>query len=485
MGLLADLFHDKTPTGEQRYPFWHNSFKQQRKQWFKLEIIAFCAITVSIFTLLPLYYGSYYKQEQNAYRLTVRIIDLDSQASPIGSTNAALLSPAVQEAIESNIAAQPGFHLGWQFEDDLGRFALTGYGVPTDVSPRGIDADEYASQLVLDQTVFGAVVIHANATSAATQAYQQGSANYSSSGAMSFYYEEARNFYSTNQYVAFYTTQVLSAAGNMAGVQFAARQLTAATTGTTPNFTALSTAISPPTGVMGYSSSLLTQPFYYSQFNLRPFDQLIGTAATTVGQVYLIIFTFYVGLGFKQAMDPIAHKMTLGSEILVRLSVPFVGYLWISLMYSLVSLAFLVDMSRKYGKGGFPLYWCMNFVTMTGLGYVMELVLLAFGSMVFPFFLLFWVIINVSVAFLDIADEDHFYSYGFVLPVYNSVDTAKSIFYGTKNRLGKDFAINLAWVVFGVVGISLVAIHQRNKAEKKADKEEMEKREKGEKPHSE
>jgi hypothetical protein len=151
MDTFKNLFSDKTPTGEQRYPFWHKSFRQQRKQWFKLELIAFAAITVAMFTLLPVYYGSYYKQEENAYRVTCRIIDLDSQASPLGSTNAALLGPAVRRAIEMDIAAKPGYHLGWQFEEDLERFALTGNGVPSTVSSRGIDADEYARQIVNDQ----------------------------------------------------------------------------------------------------------------------------------------------------------------------------------------------------------------------------------------------------------------------------------------------------------------------------------------------
>jgi hypothetical protein len=152
MGVLADLFHDKTPAGEQRYPFWHKSFQQQRKQWFKVHLIAFFAITISIFTLLPLYYGSYYKQEENAYRLTIRIIDLDTEASPLGSANAALVGPAIQAAVQKNVAAKPNYHLGWQFEDNLQRFALTGFGVPESVSSRGIDADEYAIQLVDEQT---------------------------------------------------------------------------------------------------------------------------------------------------------------------------------------------------------------------------------------------------------------------------------------------------------------------------------------------
>jgi hypothetical protein len=151
MGVLADLFSDKTPSGQQRYPFWHKSLKEQRKPWFKVELVAFAAIIVAIFTVLPVYFGSYYRQTENAYRVTVRIIDLDSQASPAGSANAALLGPAVFTAVQMNIAAKPNFHLGWQFEDNLERFALTGNGVPTDVSPRGIDADEYAMQLVNNQ----------------------------------------------------------------------------------------------------------------------------------------------------------------------------------------------------------------------------------------------------------------------------------------------------------------------------------------------
>lgn len=71
------------------------------------------------------------------------------------------------------------------------------------------------------------------------------------------------------------------------------------------------------------------------------------------------------------------------------------GYFWLSLNYSLVSLAFLVSFNRALGKGGFVVYWMANWITMSALGYVMETVFLWLGPMFFPFFLLFWVIINV------------------------------------------------------------------------------------------
>jgi hypothetical protein len=81
----------------------------------------------------------------------------------------------------------------------------------------------------------------------------------------------------------------------------------------------------------------------------------------------------------------------------------------------------------------------MNFVTMMALGFPMQTIFEILGQPYFPFFLVFCesvlvsrsregcqvthvplrsgerlvgVIINVSVAFLDVADMDPFYSYG-------------------------------------------------------------------------
>lgn len=49
--------------------------------------------------------------------------------------------------------------------------------------------------------------------------------------------------------------------------------------------------------------------------------------------------------------------------------------------------------------------------------------------------LIFFAILNVSTAFIDVADMNHFYSYAFITPVWNAVDAAKSIAFGTKNHL--------------------------------------------------
>lgn len=383
-----------TPSGDERVPYSHPSLKQARRTHAKYVIGAFLAITVIAFTLLPLYWGAYYRQEENAYRLTVRIIDLDSQALPNGG---AILGPAVVAAAMNNARAMPHYHLGWQYEDRLDRFSLAASaGAPTNVSTRGIDADMYARDLVNNQDVFGAIVIHSNATSAAQQAFSNpASLQYEPQGAISFYYEEARNFYSENQYVVFWTEKILTAATTVANSEFARRRFTAASSGGAFDFAGFCpTAAQGATLTPGQTSTVSTlpivKPFHYSTFNLHPFDAFGAIAPTTAATVYLIVFTFFIGLFFKNTFEPLVPKLTFSSEILARLLVPGLGYFWISAMYSLVSLAFQAPFHRKYGNVGFFLYWMLNWTTQMGLGYTMELVLLAAGPLVFPFFLLFW-----------------------------------------------------------------------------------------------
>ena len=67
-----------------------------------------------------------------------------------------------------------------------------------------------------------------------------------------------------------------------------------------------------------------------------------------------------------------------------------------------------------------------------------------------------------------------FYRYGYILPVWNSVDAAKSIIFGTKNHLVQNFAVNVAWVVVGGIALASTVIYQRRKKEKGVMKKKWE-----------
>lgn len=55
--------------------------------------------------------------------------------------------------------------------------------------------------------------------------------------------------------------------------------------------------------------------------------------------------------------------------MLLTLILPLILWFWVSLCYSLVTLAFHVPMRSMFGHGGFPLYWMLNWVSQAALGF--------------------------------------------------------------------------------------------------------------------
>ncbi|WWC72649.1 uncharacterized protein I206_106613 [Kwoniella pini CBS 10737] len=436
----------ETPDGKSRVGFFSKELKDGKKEWAKLTFMTFGLITVFMFLFLSIYFGSYYRQTSRSSHFSIEVLDLDSVASPSGSTHPAVLGPAMNEAILESLNSEP--HLGWYQADQstLQQFRISSNG-------QGIDPFSYAEQKVLNQDVWGVLIINSNATSGVWNGLNQGT-TWEPTGAMTFLYEESRNFYASNQYVSRLASMIMTIGGNNAATNLASQIL---------SLNNASEVLITGSGAMAIST-----PFNYNLHNLVPFDQLAGIASTTVGTVYLIIFTFLISITWNnQGLPLIQDKLTLTSEILIKLFVPFIAYFWLSLHYSLVSLAFLINFSREFGKGGFIVYWMADWITMSALGFVMETMFLWLGPF-FPFFLIFWVILNVTTAFLDLSDMATFYRYGYFTPVWNLVDMAKCIIFGTKNHVVQNFAVNLGWLVVWMTLLTITVVYQRRNKEKEA-----------------
>ncbi|WWC65253.1 uncharacterized protein I303_107870 [Kwoniella dejecticola CBS 10117] len=436
----------ETPDGKSRVGFFSKELKDGKREWAKLTFMTFGLITVFMFLFLSIYFGSYFKQIPRATHFSIEVLDLDSAASPSTAAHPAILGPAMNLAISNSQATEP--HLGWYGADasTVQQFRLTPGG-------QGLDPYAYAEEKVLNQDVWGVLIINSNATSGVWDGLTQGTM-WEPTGAMTFLYEESRNFYAANQYVSRLASMIMTTGGNSAATTLASQIL---------SLSNASEVLTTGSGAIAVSA-----PFSYNLHNLRPFDQLAGIASTTVGTVYLIIFTFLISITWNnQGLPLIQDQLTLSSEILVKLLVPFVAYFWLSLHYSLVSLAFLINFTREFGRGGFVLYWMADWITMSALGFVMETMFLWLGPF-FPFFLIFWVILNVTTAFLDLSDMATFYRYGYFTPVWNLVDMAKCIIFGTKNHVVQNFAVNLGWLVVWMTLLSITVIYQRRNKEKAA-----------------
>jgi hypothetical protein len=268
------------------------------------------------------------------------------------------------------------------------------------------------------------VIINANATALLQDAVTNGKTSYDPMGAAQVIYVEARDETTVNDYIMplleEFQTMVTASFGKMWAGEVLSRAAQSSTI--MFNIQAEPQAVNPAIG--------------FSTFNLRPFYPPVAIPAITIGLIYLIIisfisFSFYlpINMMFIQRERPL-HFYQL---IIWRWIATLTAYLFLSLFYSLISLAFQIPFSSgpaphtevanpatAYGKGSFPVYWMVDFVGMKALGLACENVAMVVGMPYTSFWLIFWVITNVSTSFHSITLAPGFYRWGYAWPLHHS-----------------------------------------------------------------
>ena len=166
----------------------------------------------------------------------------------------------------------------------------------------------------------------------------------------------------------------------------------------------------------------------------------------------MIIVTFFQFQLFAELHKMVgAKRVRRGHYMAYRFISSFITYFWFSLIYSLVSLAVQIEMTRAYGHAGFMVYWMTNWMTMTAVGTVNEIAALML-TLYFPpllgFWLIFWVISNVSPTYTPMTLTANFYRYGYSFPSYNAYECTKVILFNThKGHIGRCYGIIAAWII--------------------------------------
>lgn len=227
----------------------------------------------------------------------------------------------------------------------------------------------------------------------------------------------------------------------------------------------------------------------FSIYNLRPFMPETATPAVTIGLIYLIIiaffsFTFYMPIHLKFIKTPDKPHLKFYQLIIWRWFATVTAYFFLSLAYSFVSLAFQISFSTPaksevmvenptdaYGKGSFPVYWMLNWVGMAALGLACENVAMFVGQPWTSFWLIFWVITNVSTSFYSITLAPHFYYWGYAWPLHNIVQASRTILFDTRSEIGLNFGILFAWCAVNTAIFPLACLFAGWKMKKEEKKE--------------
>ncbi|KAG2078806.1 hypothetical protein BDR04DRAFT_997002 [Suillus decipiens] len=378
-------------------PFSHGVFDKDpatsaaRKGWLKISIFGVLVLFVMIWGVLPIYWAALGRSYNNIHNLSGYVVDFDG--GEIGQ--------AVTQAFRNITGLE---QMSWLILD-----ASQFPGGPDEVA-----------QAVLDHRCWAAVTINPQASSNLTASMNTADASYNTTQAMTAYLTSGRNenIYNILQQVTSILTNISYTFALSSSPSLASR----------PDISTL----------LQIAPLLVIRPLAFTIDDLRPFNVPVASAVDYVGLIYLLILAFVLTNQLLAARieSGFEKRLRLGPLILIRLLWPVTLYFFISLMYSLLSLAFGVPFSRNFGHAGFVIYWMMSWCSMSALRIDM-------------------LTTNVSVAFYPIEILPAVFRYGFAMPFYNVSSTVRAIIFGTKNQIGLNFGVQFSWIVISCITLPI------------------------------
>ncbi|KAG7442294.1 uncharacterized protein BT62DRAFT_982520 [Guyanagaster necrorhizus] len=380
--------------------------------YLKVVGVGVGAMVVLMFAVFSIYWGALWKVPTRNFAGWV----VDFDGSTVGSA-------VVQALLSSSVSSS-------------GKVSWTNRSASE--FPGGVDD---VAGAVVDQQTWVAVVVHPNTTRLLESAVLSVNASYDGSVALTAFAVEARN---ENAYRVLIRPSVEAT-------------LNAVTIGIAKSFVKQVGSAYPEiiANISTTAPQILAEPVGYTLDNLRPFDVPVASAMTFVGLIYVLVLAFFI-VNFSAAareMSGLETSLTTWSLIFLRLASSFISYFVLALFYSLLCLAFQVDFSRTFGHSGFVLFWMLNYVGMLAVGLSLEAMLTLLTTRFVGFYMIFMIISNISVCFMPLEVLPGIFRYGYAFPFYNVSGAVRTILFGTKNQLGLQFGILLAWM-----GVSLITL---------------------------
>ncbi|KAJ7901270.1 hypothetical protein B0H13DRAFT_2028515 [Mycena leptocephala] len=392
-------FLDKSPAGGE-----------MRAAYLKTMFGGTLALSIVIFAIFSIYWGSLWKTP--LYALPGWIVDFDG----------GMVGQGVVQAL-SAIGPVPG-GISWSV-------------VPASQFPGGVAQLEDA--ILREETWYG-LAINAGASANLTTAIPAADATYNSSTAVTFLGSEARNEMIYRIHIRIITAQLEQIAQTFA--LDIAQNVSSA-----PNLSTL----------LSKAPQIITRPVGYTVNNLRPFDVPVASAVTFVGLIYMLILSFFIVMVSSGARDAarLDTRLALRSLVVVRLVTSTIAYFFLALFYTLLSRAFQLPFDCRFGSAGLVIFWMLNWIGMLACGLALESMITILTVRFVPFFLIIWIISNVSVSIFPLAVLPRVFRYGYAFPFYNISRAVRTIVFGTKDDVGLNFGVLIAWVAVSCLTLPL------------------------------
>ncbi|EJD00605.1 uncharacterized protein FOMMEDRAFT_159353 [Fomitiporia mediterranea MF3/22] len=416
----AEKMGTEVTRAEPSLRFGHQFFSEElapcRTAYFKLLARATILVLILTWACLPIYWGSLSASADLTGNLETWVLDRD-QARIGDSLSAAALSAPT---------SGPGA-LWWR--------VVNASHFPTEQDV--IDA-------VVSERTWLAIVVNNNATDNLTQARAVGNVSYDPTSAITVYYAQARNELATGTYLLPIATSFLSNFTQNYATNSAQRFFAAIVS---QNGTVNQTALS----FIAQAPQTISPAVSFTVVNLRPYTTPVAQAVLLVGQIYLCIFAFIMVMAHSAARAKVEQWLTFPSYLTLRIIVPLILYIPLSLSYALVNLAFRLPFGTHFSYGaGFLAFFGYLYLGMASLGLALEAMITVLKPKFVPIFLVLLIIVNISTAALPPDLQPQLYAYGAGFQFWNMQQAIRTLLFNTYSHLPKNAGILISWILISV-----------------------------------
>lgn len=399
------------PPPPPKHSFFAKENKHLRMSVLKKYSIIMIAFWVYILTVWSIYWGSMYRRETRYVNLKYLVVLESDSSAPISQ---ALRMSTLQGAMPS---------LGtWEFRSKLNE---------TDVQ-----------QLIHQQKYWAAIYVTSdNVSELLVDAFQSGT-NISTTNFVHALYETARDPITMSGVVAstLYQFQT-SFIENLQNYSYP-MILSNLTNSQFSNLRNTNLLTSYP--LIQYKDAIPVEP--------------VTIGPLQIGLIYIIIITFFQVMWLSDINGTVAKKILVKQYILFQLLISHLTYLLVSLAFTCLNAAFQISMNKTW-KGGFGVFWMVSYMTMAAVGGANNNISL-FCFAVYPplmgFWLLFFVVINISATFAPIQLCPKIFRYTYAMPIKNAYELMKIVLFDvTKAHMGRYFGILAAWIALNSILLPL------------------------------
>ncbi|KAK3050646.1 hypothetical protein LTS18_012554, partial [Coniosporium uncinatum] len=319
--LNADTENDGEDAKPQAVGFWHPALKPVRNEAMLKWLLTTVVLMAFILSVLTIYWGVFFHLPKNIASLVVYVVNFDGQVAPYTNGPDPFVGRTITELAVRMVKSPT---------------ATLGFGV--------LPASQFKNdpmlvrQAVYEWDAWAAVIINPNATALLYDAVQNGNSSYDPMGACQLIYQSARDDTNWYDFMQPILSMFMTEATTMVGRQWASQILQQASNNPSllAGMQAAPQALSPAIG--------------FSQYDLRPFYPYTTIPAVSIGLIYLIIisffsFSFYLPIHLKYLSPQDHPPLKFPQLVLWRWLTTISAYFFLSLAYSLISLALQINFS--------------------------------------------------------------------------------------------------------------------------------------------